>query len=92
MGFILIVLPSQNGTVERAAYDLPDLLTAEQIAKKLQISEGQVYELVRQGHLAKVSVGKREMRFTSEAVQDFIQRGGITEPQAIEVANGDKLS
>ena len=52
---------------------LPELLTGNDVAAHLRINKRGVIKLVTDGQLAAVAVG-REVRFTPEAVQEFIQR------------------
>ena len=51
------------------------LLTADEVASELRVSEWLVYEKLRRGDLKGVRVG-RCVRVTRQALDDFIARGG----------------
>ncbi len=53
--------------------DLEELLTIEELAAKLKISEGYIYKLMKKGELKATKIGKAT-RFTQKEVQSFIER------------------
>ena len=57
----------------------PPLLTAHDVAARLQTNEQAVYRLAREGELPAVQTGQRAKRWTENAVNDFIRRNGVTE-------------
>jgi excisionase family DNA binding protein len=52
------------------------LLTAEDIADLLNTKTDRVWALARENHLPCVRLGKRQMRFDRQAVEQFIASGG----------------
>lgn len=50
----------------------PLVLTPEQAAAQLQISERQIYRLIRTGELRSVKVG-RKRRISMRALEDFVE-------------------
>lgn len=60
----------------RPARDIDQLLTVPQVAKQVQLSEYRIYELIRQGELKSVRLGK-SVRVRPSALADFVaQQGG----------------
>ena len=49
------------------------LLTVEEAADRLRLGRSTVYELIREGRLASISVG-RARRIPAEALAEFVQR------------------
>ena len=63
---------------------LPKLLTAHELANQLDsISLHRIYELVREGSLPAVRVG-RSVRFSAQAIAAWIENGGTTGPDGAE--------
>ena len=54
------------------------LLTANQIAAKLQVSKIRIYEMARTGLIPCVRMG-RQIRFDEQAIQKWIARGGTSD-------------
>jgi excisionase family DNA binding protein len=52
-----------------------ELLTAGDVAHALRISKTGVWRLVRDGHLPRVHVGRRSVRYRREDVEAIIARG-----------------
>jgi excisionase family DNA binding protein len=52
------------------------LLTAEDIAELLNTKLQRVWTLARENDLPCIRLGKRQMRFDRQAVEQFIQSGG----------------
>lgn len=52
------------------------LLTAEQAGERLQLSKWRMYELAREGLVPCVRIGERQIRFTEQALDEWIARGG----------------
>jgi excisionase family DNA binding protein len=52
------------------------LLTPRQAAESLQISERQLWRLEKAGDIRSTRIGKRIVRFSPEALRDFIDRLG----------------
>jgi excisionase family DNA binding protein len=55
----------------------PRLLTARDVAERLQTNTQAVYRLAREGKLPAVPLGERTLRWTEESVADFIETGGV---------------
>jgi excisionase family DNA binding protein len=79
---------SEKETAEPQA--APPLLTAPDVAARLQINVQAVYRLAREGKLPAVQIGTRTRRWTENAVNDFVERGGVREesnqPKALRLA------
>lgn len=56
--------------------NVDQLLTVPQVAKRLQLSEYRVYEMVRQGALKSVRLGK-SVRVRPSAVDEYLTRLGF---------------
>jgi excisionase family DNA binding protein len=54
---------------------MQQLLTAKEVAPRLQMSTGRIYELVRLGILPAVRFGK-QVRFHPDALAEFVASGG----------------
>lgn len=50
---------------------MSNLLTVEEVAARLQLSEYRVYELTRQGAMPHVKIG-RLIRFTEAQIEEFV--------------------
>jgi len=57
----------------------PSLLTARDVAKRLQVNTQTVYRLAREGKLPAVQLGTRTHRWTEDTVNNFISSGGNIE-------------
>jgi excisionase family DNA binding protein len=55
--------------------NLPDVLTAPEIAKFLKIGRVKAYELMKTGEIASFRVGKRNVRTTKQALLNYIRKG-----------------
>ncbi len=55
------------------------LLKADEVAEMLEVSEDRVYQLVRENILPHVRLG-RQVRFSTDALTNFIASGGKTWP------------
>jgi excisionase family DNA binding protein len=55
---------------------MEQLLTAEDIAVLLNTKLQRVWTLARENDLPCIRLGKRQMRFDRQAVEQFIQSGG----------------
>lgn len=51
------------------------LVTAEEVAIRLGVTRQRVYDMVRQGLVPSVRLG-RSLRFSTSAIGDWIDRGG----------------
>ena len=58
--------------------NLPEVLTAQQVATALSVCDKHVRELARQGDLVGFRAGRCH-RFTRQALIDFVQKGGTNE-------------
>ena len=56
-----------------------DLLTYRDVAKKLQISERTVWDLVKSGEMKACRIAKRNIRITDEALQEYLRDAAIKE-------------
>ncbi len=74
----LCAVLSEESQAKNAA-PAPPLLTAHDVAARLQTNEQAVYRLAREGELPAVQTGQRAKRWTENAVNDFIRRNGVTE-------------
>ena len=71
---------------EEAAPAEPSLLTARDVAARLQTNVQAVYRLARDGRLSPdVVLGPRTYRWTEHTVAAFIERGGVAAPAAANV-------
>jgi len=52
------------------------LLTANQVAERLNVKKSFVYEVARQKKLKSVRLGEKYVMFTESAVDDFLTQGG----------------
>lgn len=52
------------------------LLTAKQVAERLNVKKSFVYEVARQKKLKSVKLGDKYVMFTEGAVQDFLTQSG----------------
>lgn len=66
---------------EQDAKPAPPLLSARDVASRLQTNTQAVYRLAREGKLPAVQLGSRTLRWTDDAVNGFIARGGIAVEQ-----------
>ncbi len=65
----------------QASPGAPRLLTARDVAQRLQTNVQAVYRLAREGELPPVVLGARSYRWTEQVVSAFIaQRGASAEP------------
>ena len=71
---------AERAPEEAATVAPPPLLTARDVATRLQINTQAVYRLTREGKLSAVACGPRTLRWTEDAVCAFIAQGGVTEP------------
>lgn len=55
--------------------ELPQLLTAEPLARAVHVSTSRIYQLARDGLIPCVRIG-RQVRFDPERVADWIAQGG----------------
>ncbi len=58
------------------------LLTACDVAARLQINTQAVYRLAREGKLPAIKLSTRTLRWTEDAVSAFVAGGGIIESNA----------
>ncbi len=56
------------------------LLTAQQVAAVLQVPKARVYQLAREGLLPAVRLGRRQIRVSASALNDWIADGGRALP------------
>jgi len=77
LGADIARLLAERATEPSPSPDAPPLLTAADVARKLQINRQAVYRLAREGILPAVVLGVRSYRWTEQTVVDFISRGGI---------------
>ncbi len=61
-----------------------ELLTIEEVARFLKVSEGHVYKLMRQGKLPVIRVGKKYTRIERSDLLAFIQRHKTGAPSGEE--------
>lgn len=54
--------------------DSKGLLTAKEVAAMLAVKTARVYELVRNGSIKSVRVGRRQLRFRKKDVGEFVRR------------------
>lgn len=52
---------------------MPDVLKAEEVADMLRCSVGQVYEMARFGEIPSIRIGKRGVRFPTQAIETLLQ-------------------
>ncbi len=60
--------------------DLPLALTVEQAAKMLNISRNLAYDLVRQGRIPSLRMG-RIIRVPRSRLEEWMERDGLAEPR-----------
>jgi excisionase family DNA binding protein len=58
------------------------LLTATEVSQALQIDLQRVYELTRRKLLPSVRLGERQLRFSPQAIEQFIAEGGNREGES----------
>lgn len=70
-----------HGTKERPPVNtmLEEMLLADEVARALRVTRARVYELARSRLLPCIRVG-RQVRFTREALNQFIRAGGQSLP------------
>ncbi len=73
----IALLIADRAPEEAAMPAPPPLLTALDVAARLQINKQAVYRLTREGKLSAIAIGPRTLRWTEEAVSAFITQGGI---------------
>lgn len=61
------------------------ILVADEVAELLRVDRQRVYELARQNAIPVIRVGERQYRFDSEAIRQWIERGGRLEKSEDEV-------
>ena len=67
-------MPPPSTTVPRAeAAPALDLLTVPQVMARLQLGRSAVYDLLRSGQLASITLG-RARRIPAHALADYVQR------------------
>ena len=52
------------------------LKTVKEIAKWLNLSEWRVYDLVKQGILPAIHLGRKQLRFDPNSLENWIKAGG----------------
>lgn len=52
------------------------LLTVNEVSEILGLKPARVYELTRERHLPFVLLGERQYRYSANAIEEFINRGG----------------
>lgn len=55
---------------------------ADQVAVRLDVDIQRVYELTRRGQLPAIKLGERQYRYDMDRIEEWIKRGGATQPQA----------
>lgn len=55
------------------------MLTAKDVANLLKLPLARVYELTRQHELPAVRLGRRQLRYSLQTLNDWIKRGGTGE-------------
>jgi excisionase family DNA binding protein len=55
------------------------ILVADEVAALLRVSRQRVYELARTKAIPVMRLGERQYRFDSEAIRQWIERGGSVE-------------
>jgi excisionase family DNA binding protein len=58
---------------------LPQLMRVRTVADALDLEPKQVYELIREGELKAVRLGKRNLRVCQDSVEEFIEKRRIEE-------------
>ncbi len=61
------------------------ILVADEVAELLRVDRQRVYELARRNAIPVIRVGSRQYRFDSEAIRQWIERGGRLEKSEDEV-------
>ena len=56
---------------------MTNLLTYRDVAKRLQFSDRTVWGLVKSGELKSVVIGKRSVRITEEALEEYIRNSAM---------------
>lgn len=54
------------------------ILIADEVAEMLRVDRQRVYELARRDAIPVIRLGERQYRFDSEAIRQWIARGGST--------------
>lgn len=54
------------------------ILIADEVAEMLRIDRQRVYELARRNAIPVIRLGERQYRFDSEAIRQWMTRGGST--------------
>lgn len=73
---IAALLAAANGTPAKAASpSAPTLLTVAETADTLRCGQTMVYQLIKDGRLASVKIGRRRL-VRAAVVEEFIERGG----------------
>ncbi|SHP29513.1 DNA-binding protein [Mycobacteroides abscessus subsp. abscessus] len=72
---IAALLAAAQTTPAEAASSPATLLTAAETAERLRCGQTMVYQLIKDGRLASVKIGRRRL-VRASAVEEFIQRGG----------------
>lgn len=54
---------------------MSELLTPDEVAERLRVTSRQVHNLIAQGELSAVRIGKRTVRVPRHAVDDLLNRG-----------------
>ena len=55
------------------------LIKAKQAAELLDVRLPRLYELARLGTIPSVRLGEKSIRFSETALQEFVERGGVTQ-------------
>lgn len=66
---------AEQGTTTEETIELPKLLTAEPLAKAVNVSTSRIYQLARDGVIPCVRIG-RQVRFDPARVAGWIEQGG----------------
>ena len=61
------------------------ILIADEVAEMLRVDRQRVYELVRRNAIPVIRLGERQYRFDSEAIKQWMERGGSS------AANGGRV-
>ena len=65
------------------------ILVADEVAKILRIDRPRVYELVRYHRIPVIRLGKRQYRFSAEAIERWLEGGGANSGGPIDGPNSD---
>lgn len=58
------------------------ILIADQVATWLKIKKSRVYCLVREHRIPVIVLGDRQYRFSRQAIERWLERGGVTTEEA----------